>query len=313
MSEAATPATGDAGANIWTSYSTRDRTLLTIGCVASWWIFKAIAGLFSYPKHWHYEASLLVQPSPVLLLIMCAVVLVICVLLTSFFAGVVHYDAGLFCACVGMVSLSVHGGPMRNVLMEAPGNGIFPKLMLELTLLFVFVVIGWMVLGRLRDFGLLREELKLEEDPDAPPYQGAMALAATVVIMGVLMLLLAQTDKKAQAIWSVAISACLASLGAHSLFPARPSVWFWTAPLIVGLIGYVLAWMGGNNLPGGAVGGIAPALARPLPLDYASVGVAGAIYGYWWSRQWHHEREHDPATPAEVEEDLEHPPGTRIA
>src|SRR5439155_1505199 len=83
----------------------------------------------------------------------------------------------------------------------------------------------------------------------------------------------AQTDKKAQVIWSVAISAWLAALGAHSLVPSRPSAWFWTTPLIVGVIGYLLAWMGGNQLPGGEVGGLLPALARPLPVDYASAGV----------------------------------------
>jgi hypothetical protein len=167
------------------------------------------------------------------------------------------------------------------------------------------VAIGWLTLGRLRESGLLQGEPEVEDDPDAVPAQGLIALAGQAIVMIVLMLIMAQTDKKAQAIWSVALSAFLAAWGTHSIFPARPSAWFWFAPLIVGLIGYALALAGGNNLPGGAVGGLMPALARPLPLDYASVGVAGAIFGYWTS-QWSGEPE--PQTPAQVEQALEHPP-----
>jgi hypothetical protein len=309
MTQSASPAE-DSSANIWTSYHTRDRTLLIVGSAASYWMFSVVARLFSYPIRPGYEGSLLLQPSPLVLLIMTAVVLLACVLVTSFFAGIVHYEAGLFCACVGLAALSVRGGPMRYVLMASPGNGIFMKLMIELVLLFVCVWIGWLVLLQLRNMNLLKGEPAIEEDADVVPAQGFMALGGQVVIMIVLMLIMTQTDKKSQAVWSVALSAFLAAWGTHSLFPARPSAWFWTGPLIVGFIGYMLAMFGGNGLPGGAVGGLLPALARPLPLDYASVGVAGSIFGYWMS-QW--EVEHEPQTPAEVEQALEHPPGTMPA
>ena len=295
----------DPAANIWTSYHTRDRVLLTVGCVASYWIFSAIARLFGYPTHLGYEGSLLIQPSAILLLVMTAVVLVACVVLTSFFAGIVHYEAGLFCACVGMVALSVRGGPMRTVLMASPTGGVFGKLMIEVILLFAFVAAGWIALGMLRSAGLLKGEPEVEDEGEAVPAQGLVALATQVVLMIVFMLIMAQTDKKSQAVWSVALSAFLAAWGTHSLFPVRPSVWFWSAPLIVGVLGYILAAMGGNNLPGGEVGGVMPALARALPLDYASVGVAGAIFGYWMS-QWG--TEHEPETPAEVEMALEQSP-----
>src|SRR5439155_21554171 len=112
-------------------------------------------------------------------------------------------------------------------------------------------------------------------------------------------------DRKAQVVWSVAIASLVSSLAAHSLFPARPSIWFWAAPFIVGVIGYAVAGFGGPPLPGGEVGGALPALPRPLPLDYASVGTAGALVGYWTSRKWQHEHETEPHTTGEVEEALE--------
>ncbi len=308
MTKAAAEMAGDFAGNIWTSYSTRDRTLLSIGSITSFWIFWTVGGLVGFPRDYGYNASILCQPSAILIMITAAVVLVACVLMTSFFANVVHFEAGLFCAAIGMLALSIRGGSMRYVLMESTGSGIFLKLAVELAFLFVVMGAGWMTLTRLRDMKMIRGEPHGEDDPDDLPAQGAMALGVQIVIMIILMLLLAQTDKKAQVVWSVAISSCLAAMAAHSLFPSRPSTWYWTTPLIVGVVGYLLAWSGGNMLPGGAVGGVAPALARPLPLDYASVGVAGSLMGYWVSRRWQYEKNEDPQEPDQVEDALEHPP-----
>src|SRR5206468_7294590 len=138
----------------------------------------------------------------------------------------------------------------------------------------------WNMLLMLRNMGHLRGEPLRDDDPDALPAQGAMALAGQVILMIFLMLLLAQTDRKAQVVWAVGISSLLSALAAHSLFPARPSIWFWTAPFVVGSIGYMLAWFGRTILPNGDVDGILPALARPLPLNYATTGTAKALMGY---------------------------------
>jgi len=222
----------------------------------------------------------------------------------------VHFEGGLFCAAVGMTALSARGGPVHYTLMDAPGSGVFLKLLVELVLLFVFVGCGWFALHILRESSLLRAEPHGDDDDlDAMPGQGLLALGAQIILMIILVLLFAQTDKKPQVIWGVALAAFLAALGAHSLFPARPSAWFWITPLIVGVIGYLFAWSGGNHLPGGVVGGLMPALARPLPLDYASAGVAGSLYGYWTSRRWQYERDYEPENPDQVEDALEHPAG----
>jgi len=295
--------------NVWTTYGNRDRTLLIIGSVASFWIFSTVAALFSFPQFSGHDASLLAQPSAILILVMTAIVLVACVLITSFFAGIAHFEGGLFCAAVGLGALSTRGGSIRYTLMDSPGSGVFLRLLIELVLLFAFVGVGWLTLHVLRDMRLLRAEPHGDDDLDAMPGQGALALGAQIILMIVLMLLFAQTDEKSQVIGSVALSAFLAALGAHSLFPARPSLWFWVTPLIVGAVGYVFAWSSGNTLPGGAVGGLMPALARPLPLDYASAGVAGSIFGYWTSRRWQYERDYDPESPDQVEDALEHPAG----
>lgn len=294
--------------SIWTSYNLRERTLLTVGALAAYWIFVSIGSMFSIPRVEGYQGSLMLLPNPLVALLVTGVVLVACVALTSLFAGTVYFEAGLFCAAIGMIALSIRGGPMRYVLMASPGNAIFPRLLAELIVLFAFVGLAWATLVFMQKRGLLRGEPHGEADPDSLPAQGAMALVAQTIIMIFLMIILTQADKKAQVVWSVLFSSLLAAMAAHSIFPSRPSSWFLVAPLIVGVIGYVFAWAGGNNLPGGAVGGYAPALARPLPLDYAAMGTAGALFGYWTSRHWEHERNREPEEPEQVEDALEHPP-----
>ncbi|MEA2711777.1 MAG: hypothetical protein QOF78_4378 [Phycisphaerales bacterium] len=295
----------DRGENVWTTYSTRERTLLTLGAVGSYLIFGAIGKFFAIPQLPHYQASLLAQPNPLIAVVIAGVTLVACVLLCTLITGRIHFEAGLFCAAIGMVALSTRGGPMRYVLMYSSGPGVFLRLAFETVLLFGCIAVGWYVLLIMRDNNLLHGEPLRDDDPEAMPMMGLMALGAQVIVMIFLLMLLVQTDKKAQCTWSIAIAALLSTLLAHSLFPARPSIWFWSGPFVVALIGYVFAWSGGGPLVGGDVGGMLPQLGRPLPLDYAALGTAGAMMGYWTSRSWQHERENEPDNPDKVEEALD--------
>ena len=296
---------GGSPETIWNSYSTRERALLAIGAIGSYLIFSAVGRIFRTPELADHQASLLTHPSPLIAVLLTAVTLIACVLLCTFITGRIHFEGGLFCATIGMLALSTRGGPLRYVLMFASGDGVFLRLGFETVVLFAIVAIGWYVLLILRDNNLLRGEPLRDEDPDALPMMGLMALGAQVIGMIFLMMLLAQSDKKAQVTWSIAISAFLSALLAHSLFPARPSIWFWSGPFVVALIGYVIAWFGPGPLIGGEVGGFLPQLARPLPLDYAALGTAGSIMGYWTSRSWQHEREEEPDNPDKVEEALD--------
>jgi hypothetical protein len=114
--------------------------------------------------------------------------------------------------------------------------------------------------------------------------------------MAVLVALLARTDEKKQVLAAVALGSFLATLLAYSVAPVRPATWFWIGPVVVGAFGYVaasFAWRNASPVEWktGMGGGILGALARPLPLDYASLGTAGALLGYWISRQWQRAKE----------------------
>jgi hypothetical protein len=109
-----------------------------------------------------------------------------------------------------------------------------------------------------------------------------------IMLMIALMSLLAQTDAKAQVIAAVGASAMLATMAANWFAPAAPSPWLWGGPILVALVGYVSCYFHPDGLAVGRTSGYFAALARPLPLDYASVGVAGSLLGYWTSSRWHH-------------------------
>jgi hypothetical protein len=139
--------------------------------------------------------------------------------------------------------------------------------------------------------GLLPSERPLgEADREEPLDQKLLAAVAQVVVTMIVMMLICQSDAKIQTLASVGIASYVAALVAHYFIATGPSAWFCVGPLVVGLIGYISQYLSPSDWMIGDVHGVFAALARPLPLDYASLGTAGALMGYWTSRQWHRER-----------------------
>jgi hypothetical protein len=155
----------------------------------------------------------------------------------------------------------------------------------ELILLFLGIGVAWLILFKGSRAGWLpAEPIVVEHEPLD---QKLLALLMHVIVMIVAMLLLCRSDQKPQTLAAVAIAAYVASLAAHQFVPIQPSGWFLAGPLVVGLIGYIAQYFNAGNwwMIGDPMGYFS-ALARPLPLDYASLGVAGTLLGYWTSLRW---------------------------
>jgi hypothetical protein len=267
----------------------RARLLLGLASVACFALVWLAGSALDIPRIEGYAASLLNGYSPFLDLVITLVLMLACVLVGTLVAGTIRFDAGLAAAAIGLTALSIRGGPMRYVLFSASGPTVFLTLAAELMILYAIIGLAWGVLWLLHERGMLLDDPLRDGivDVDESPGQRLLALATQVVVMGLLMILLAKSDQKSQVVWSVGISSFLATLAAHSVAPSRPSVWYWTGPLAVGVVGYVLAYASNDaSWQIGHVGGWAPELARPVPLDYAGAGTAGAIIGYWMSRRW---------------------------
>lgn len=266
----------------------KTRSLLLLGSIVAVAIFWFASRTFAIPDFPDREVSLLAGNSAAEPLFVVAIAYLVSLVAGTIIAGRVRIDAGLATNSVGLAVLSVVGGPVRFDLMYAETAGVFRTLALETILLYLIVGVGWILLRALGRAGFLVDDPERDglDAADEALTTKLLALTAHTIVTALLVMLLCQSDLKAQALASVFIAGFVASLVAHHLFPVRPSVWYWTGPLIVAVVGYLLASAGSSLWMIGVIGGYAPSLARPAPLDYASAGTLGSLIGYWFSRRW---------------------------
>ena len=270
----------------------QSRLFLLAICVGAFALFWWAGGALGLSREHGFNGSLLVSTGWAGNLLVTCVLVFTAVVLGTVIAGFVRPDAGLLAAALGLVALSVRGQPVYGVLHDADGRrGAFLLMALELALLYAFVGAAWWMLFALQRQGRLRPDAVRDglADVDLPPNAGWGALTTHVLVTAVVVVLVAQSEDKKQVLAAVALGSFAGAFFPYWQHGARPSAWYWTGPLVVGLAGYVLAFM---NPPLGAdIGrpgypaGFLAALVRPLPLDYAGAGTAGALLGYWMRRR----------------------------
>jgi hypothetical protein len=290
--------------DIWLSFGNRAKAVLAVASIACGFVFWFGGRWAGIPHVPGYEMSLAVQPSPTAALLLTAVLLLAATAVGTAVAGTVRFDGGLFAAAVGLAALSSRGGTMRHVTQTAAGPAVFLAMAVELLLLGAVLGLAWFGLWLLYRQGRLAGDALRDGLRDQPHSltDRFLAVATQAGATAVLVLLLARTDEKKQVLSAVAVASLLATLLAYAVSPARPSVCFWAGPIVVGIVGYLAAYASSNSLDpvalkNGQLGGLLAPLARPLPLDYASLGTAGAILGYWTSRQWQRAKELETEAP----------------
>ena len=205
---------------------------------------------------------------------------------TTFIAGLVASpvdpEAGFLCAVVSLGLMSVRGGTMHGVLQSATGPTTLLLISLEQMVLFGGLYVLWRAVTR-------RHPVVEGDDPIADahhtPTVPLLACATQGIVMAVILWALEQSDAKKQSIAAMLIAACTGAIVARRVFPTRTTLPCLVAPGAVGLIGYLGACSMNEGWQTGFLHGPLAVLARPVPLDYASVGVAGAIFGFWTSRR----------------------------
>jgi hypothetical protein len=279
------------------SASRRTKAILVAGIAVAIGVFLFVSYKFQIPTYPHFGGSLLSDASPIITFIALGVGLIVAVLLATLVAGTLRFDAGLFCGVLGLSVISLRGGRVGDILRTAaPGAQspvIFVHFALELVVLYALISVAWSLLWGLHTGGYLKADEFRDgvEDTEEPLLFKISALVMQAGVMALCMFLLAQTDAKPQAIAAVGVSAFAGATAAYAMYPISPSSWLWVGPLAVGGAGYVLAYF--NISPtddlwktGQLTHAMAP-LARPLPIDYATAGPAGAILAYWMSRRRH--------------------------
>ncbi len=300
---AANPAAPDRGATTEVGAGSyyRVRLLLAAAAAVAAFLFWLAAGWLGVPHFRGYEASLLTQPSAVVGLATTAILIVASTAIGSLIAGSVRFDAGLFAAALGMTVLTLRGGPSRYVVQTFDTPAGYLILAVETILIFAFIGLAWYGLWVLHRRGQLLGDVSRDGIADAQTTLGdkMFAAATQAVVTGIVVTLLARTDEKKQVLAAVGIASLVGAMAAYALAPVQRSIWYWGGVMAVAVFGYATASIGGTDGPwhDGPSGTLA-GLARPLPLDYASVGTAGAILGYWFGRRGQRTREEASAAGA---------------
>lgn len=261
--------------------------LASLLCIGLFWEGGAWLGI---PPVLRFDGSLLAQPHWPLAIIATYIMLLIAAAIGTVVAGWSWFFAGLFTAAIGLVTLSVRCGTLHYVLFNAASRedakGIFLRLLGEHCLLFIPIALLWLFFWRRYESRIVHPGPESDESPDFMTTIGAVI--AQTVLMGILVLLLAPTDVKKQVVVSTFIAGLLGSMLGEYLFPNRHAgQWYWAGPLIVGIIGYILAYMNATSWTIGDASGALGNLAHPLPLDYSGAGIAGALLGYWIGGERH--------------------------
>lgn len=260
--------------------------LLAIGVIS----YVASAVVFSYLPLFRtpgFGGSLLVAENPIISLTKLFVWTAIVFAVASWAGRSIRPDVGLFAAAIAFFAARRSGGMARELYVAHPVASTFTLLVVELALLTVFLGLlhaatrYFVADGKLKDDVALDGVLPKEE----PTGQKFLALSIHALVFSVIVLLTVRGDEPMQVTWMLVTASLLASMCTVRFIPATPSGFFWMGPLVAGVVAYLITRFGGTaNLPIGEPSGYCAALARALPLDFASAGVAGSLYGYWIGR-----------------------------
>jgi hypothetical protein len=272
------------------------RLMIAIMVVISCVIFTYGARFVNWPSERGYRGSMAQPPMALGGFLVALVLLIICAGLGTLVLSRRYFLAGLMSATAGLTVWAVRGGTMSYVLFNAQNSGANAHVFLQLLgeLIVLFAVIGgiWNVLWNRQPHSTLAQQPEKGDGRSA----GA-ALVAQAALMSVFVLILVATPQKKQVLAGVFVAGLASTALAETFFADRTAGrWYWIGPLVAGALGYIANFISPAGLETGDMTGMFGALARALPLDYASLGCAGALMGYWWMMP-----EEDEATEGIVE------------
>jgi hypothetical protein len=258
-----------------------------IACIAaSFAVFWWAGELLSIPRHRGFNASLLRQPSGhAVIAVIAAFALV---LGTAFIAGIVARRfwllAGPLAALAGLSAWSFRGGPgyyaFLSTSIVSNGTGVFYLLAAECLLYGVLLAVLWSMVYRLFRDPAAQKASPFTLRPTGDAVQVVLTQAAFTILGTILFV---PSSDKGQAVFGLFTASFLAAGLTRYFHGGRtPSQWIWAAPILAGIFGYIANGMGDGAklaIETGRLSGAFAALARPLPLDYTSAGVVGALVG----------------------------------
>lgn len=266
--------------------STPQKLALTIATIACFGIWYALHTLVGVPVYAQFSFGLLSdKPAVASLIVMLGVPLL--TLVASLAVGRIRFEAGLFCALIGLITLPAHGGDIRSAVLTH-GAGVYIQLAIESLLLGISIIGTCVMLDRMRTSRLLTPPaVSTDADPDTMSDRITAVIVQALVTIA-LLTILCQSPAKGQTLATACIASMLAAMLVHQIYVVRGSVWYLAGTMLASVIAYLYTGlMSPAGAEIGATSGFLAGAARPLPLHYATLGCAGAIFGYWCSLVWH--------------------------
>ena len=223
-------------------------------------------------------------------------------------------EAAMLVGLSGLAGVAFRSGPMRVLLWDyrdyyaAPFKAFAPMaaetLLLGL-LLGALALEVWLV-RRLAECivpkWVFREELSpAEPSPDkaksadkhapGPWYISALAVvlleaAASAVLLAIML----RSPERGQVSFALIVGFALSAMLIYQFFPMKMALPFWLAPVLVGVVVYLMGAMT-HTYPDGPPWYHALMMSQDkpiraaLPLDWIALGGGGALLGYWLSRR----------------------------
>lgn len=243
-------------------------------------VFYFGARAIRWPAEPGFQGSLSQSPVAFGGLFTAIFLLAACTIAGTWALGRRWFMAGLMTATAGLATWSVRGGPMTFVLFRADSSGVHGGI--YLAMLFELIIF-YGVIGCLWNWIWTSEPAEKFAAESEGGRSTAAAIAVQIVLMTVFSLILVATTQKKQVMTGLFVAGLFSTAIAEQFFAdAKTGRWYWLGPLVAGAFGYIANFLSPGGFETGDPTGTFGALARALPLDYASMGCAGALLGYWW-------------------------------
>ena len=222
-------------------------------------------------------------------------------------------EAGMFAAAVGLAGLALHGGSMQVLLdyeagaVAAGRRRLMFTMGVDAVLWAALLAVSWVVVAAVGRWLWANHAGGGPEKPQPLKKStknssalvevlggGPLALAVTcVVAMFVIWMTAGRTPvaniARGQVIASVFFGLYLGAMAGRYFTGIDHARYYMLAPLVAALVGFLLGYLQANmGWASGASAAYAQlatttlhALARPLPIEYIGVGLAGTIFGFW--------------------------------